>query len=152
MFAQRCMNDTAIKQYFGGIGNVFEDLQSLIEFIVVVAAQGGHPRLDFLLNLLSVKLSLTPGRNAVAGKMRTAFKDIVCRQVRSLRTGWSAGRTNKIHPRIVRREEGVEIFGGKEVREREVSTLVAAGAVVASLGLMRGVADRAMGLDGLSRT
>jgi hypothetical protein len=48
MLAQSRVDDATIKQYLGGIRDVLEDLQRLVEFIVVVMTDGGHPGLDFL--------------------------------------------------------------------------------------------------------
>ena len=48
MLAQGSMDDTHIKENLGRIRDVVEFLQRLLEFIVVIAAQGRDPRFYFL--------------------------------------------------------------------------------------------------------
>jgi hypothetical protein len=42
------MNDTAVKQYLRGIGDVVEDLKRFFELIVVIVSDRPNPGLDFL--------------------------------------------------------------------------------------------------------
>lgn len=42
------MDDTAIEQDLGGVGDAVEDFQCLVELVVVVAGEGCHPGFDFL--------------------------------------------------------------------------------------------------------
>lgn len=48
MFANGCMDDTAVKEDFGGVGNGIEGPQGFFEFLVVIAPKRFHPGLDFL--------------------------------------------------------------------------------------------------------
>ena len=49
MLSKRGMNYTAVEQDLGCVGNLVEDSQCLVELVVVVAGEGCHPGLDFLL-------------------------------------------------------------------------------------------------------
>lgn len=42
------MDDTAVEEDFGGIGNVVKLLQCLVVLIIIVVCEGCHPGLDFL--------------------------------------------------------------------------------------------------------
>jgi len=42
------MDDTAVEQDLGGVGDALEDLQCLVELVVIVAGEGCHPGFDFL--------------------------------------------------------------------------------------------------------
>jgi hypothetical protein len=53
MLRQRGMNDAAIEEDFGRVGDGIEFLQSLDILLVVVVAKGGHPRLNFLPRMVS---------------------------------------------------------------------------------------------------
>jgi hypothetical protein len=48
MFAEGGVDDTAVEEDLGRVGDGVEVFQGLVEFIVVVAGEGGDPRLDFL--------------------------------------------------------------------------------------------------------
>jgi len=48
MFAESRVDDAAIEQDLGGVGDLVKDLQCDVEFIVVVAGEGCHPGFDFL--------------------------------------------------------------------------------------------------------
>lgn len=48
MLTESGMDDTAIEQNLGSIGDAVKDLQSFVEFVVVVAGKGCHPGFDFL--------------------------------------------------------------------------------------------------------
>lgn len=48
MLSQRRMNNTAVEKDLGGIGDVIELLQRLVEFVIVIAGERGDPSLDFL--------------------------------------------------------------------------------------------------------
>lgn len=50
MFSKCGMNNTAIEQNLGSIRNLVEDLQCLIELVIVVAGEGCHPGLNFLVH------------------------------------------------------------------------------------------------------
>jgi hypothetical protein len=43
------MDDTAVEEDLGGVGDAVEVLQGVLEFVVVVVAEGRDPSLDFLL-------------------------------------------------------------------------------------------------------
>ena len=63
------MDDTAIKQNLGCVGDLLKDLQGHIEFIVVVAGEGCHPGFDFLPVYQQLK--------AIWGAVeRTCFRDM----------------------------------------------------------------------------
>ena len=57
MFAQRSMNDTHVEQNLAGVANLVEFVESIVEFIVVVASEGSNPSLDFLYVSPSVSVS-----------------------------------------------------------------------------------------------
>ena len=42
------MDDSAIEEDLGGIGNLIEDFQGFLIFTVLVVREGKHPRLNFL--------------------------------------------------------------------------------------------------------
>lgn len=48
MFAKRRMDDTAVEQNLGCVGDLVKDLQCVVELVVVVASEGCHPGFDFL--------------------------------------------------------------------------------------------------------
>jgi hypothetical protein len=48
MLSECRMDDTAVEQNFGCVGDSVEDLQCLVELVVVVAGEGCHPGFDFL--------------------------------------------------------------------------------------------------------
>jgi hypothetical protein len=48
MLAECRMDDTAVEQDLGCIGDAFEDLQCLVELVCVIAGEGCHPGFDFL--------------------------------------------------------------------------------------------------------
>lgn len=48
MLAQCGMNDAAVEQNLGGVGNLSKHLEGVIEIVVVIAGQRCHPGLDFL--------------------------------------------------------------------------------------------------------
>jgi hypothetical protein len=48
MLAECRMDDTAVEQNLGCVGDAVEDLQCLVELVVVVAGEGCHPGFDFL--------------------------------------------------------------------------------------------------------
>lgn len=48
MFAERRMDDTAVEQNLGRVGDAVKRLQCLLKVVVVVAAEGCHPGFDFL--------------------------------------------------------------------------------------------------------
>lgn len=48
VLAEGRMDDAAIEQDLGGVGDLVETLQGLVELVVVVGTQGCHPSLDFL--------------------------------------------------------------------------------------------------------
>lgn len=51
MLSQRRMDNTTIEQNLRGVGNAIELLQCLVKFIIIVVAEGCHPRLDFLFQI-----------------------------------------------------------------------------------------------------
>jgi hypothetical protein len=48
MFTDGGMDDTAIKQDLGGIGDVVEDGQGLLELLIVIVTQRFDPSFNFL--------------------------------------------------------------------------------------------------------
>jgi len=48
VLSKRGMYDSHVEQYLRGIGNLAELAKGLVELIVVVVVERGHPRLDFL--------------------------------------------------------------------------------------------------------
>ena len=56
MLAQCRMDDTAIEQNLGGVGDAVKRLQCLVELVVVVAGEGCHPGFDFLPHLSVIEL------------------------------------------------------------------------------------------------
>jgi hypothetical protein len=48
MLAECRMDDTAVEQDLGCVGDAVKDLQCLVELVVVVAGEGCHPGFDFL--------------------------------------------------------------------------------------------------------
>jgi hypothetical protein len=48
VFSQGCVDDAHVEQDLGCVANLVELPEGLVELIVVVAAQGRDPRLDFL--------------------------------------------------------------------------------------------------------
>lgn len=48
------MDHAAIKQNLGCVGDLLEDLQCHVEFVVVVAGEGCHPGFDFLAFLSAI--------------------------------------------------------------------------------------------------
>ena len=48
MFTESRMDDAAIEEDLGGVGDTVEGTQCLFELLFVVVGEGGHPGLDFL--------------------------------------------------------------------------------------------------------
>lgn len=48
MLSYSRVDNAAVKQDLGGVGDVIEDLEGLLELLVVIVRQRLHPRLDFL--------------------------------------------------------------------------------------------------------
>ena len=48
MLSECGVDHTAVEQDLGRVGDLVEDFQCLVEFVVVVAGEGCHPGLDFL--------------------------------------------------------------------------------------------------------
>lgn len=48
MFANGCMDDTAVEENFGRVGDGVESPQGFFEFLIVIAPKRFHPSLDFL--------------------------------------------------------------------------------------------------------
>lgn len=48
MLSKSRMNNTTVEQNFGGIGDAIKFLQRLVEFVIVIVAEGRYPSLDFL--------------------------------------------------------------------------------------------------------
>lgn len=56
VLAEGGMNDTAIEEYLGLVGDAIEASQGLFEFIVVVGTECLDPRLNFLVTVSSVPM------------------------------------------------------------------------------------------------
>jgi hypothetical protein len=48
MLAQCGVDDTHVEEDLARVGDLFELAEGIVELIVVVAGEGGNPRLDFL--------------------------------------------------------------------------------------------------------
>lgn len=55
MFTNGGVDDPAIEQDLGGIGDVIEDGQGLLELLVVVVAQRLDPSFDFLTRVSKIR-------------------------------------------------------------------------------------------------
>lgn len=74
MFAKSRMDDTAVEQNLGRVGDAVKSLQGLLKVVVVVAAEGCHPGFDFLpRNQLNGLGKHSKGGQA---KARTCFRDM----------------------------------------------------------------------------
>lgn len=67
------MNDTAIEQNLGGVGDAVEGLQCLVELVVVVVGEGCHPGFDFLPRASAID---SAGALKSRGKARTCLRDM----------------------------------------------------------------------------
>jgi hypothetical protein len=74
MLAECRMDDTAVEQNLGCVGDSVEDLQCLVELVVVVAGEGCHPGFDFLPHIS--ELTRAKGALGRRGKARTCFRDM----------------------------------------------------------------------------
>jgi hypothetical protein len=73
MFAQGRMDDTAVEENLGSVGDLVKHLQCLIELIVVVAREGCHPGFDFLPRNQQLTRKVHSNRRR---KVRTCFRDM----------------------------------------------------------------------------
>lgn len=53
VLAECGMDYAAVEQNLGCVGDLLKDLESNVEFVVVVAGEGCHPGLDFLPHYVS---------------------------------------------------------------------------------------------------
>lgn len=65
------MDYAAVEQNLGCVGDLLKDLESNVEFVVVVAGEGCHPGFDFL-----CAKSAIGGRAAADEGKRTCFRDM----------------------------------------------------------------------------
>lgn len=84
MFAEGRVYDTAVEEDFGGVGNVTEGAQGLVEFAVVVVGKGLDPGFDFLWHKRLASKSCQDAVVAFRGS-RTCLSDIDYREIRGLR-------------------------------------------------------------------
>jgi hypothetical protein len=66
------MDDTAVEEYLGSVGDAVKRLQCLVELVAVVMAEGCHPSLDFLPYLAVVRAEGAMGSRSV----HTCFRDM----------------------------------------------------------------------------
>lgn len=71
---ERRMNDAAIEQDLGSVGDGVKFLQGLDIFLVVVVGEGCHPRLDFLPRMVSNGAQRRSGGDSA---QHTCFKDMM---------------------------------------------------------------------------
>jgi hypothetical protein len=100
MFAKGGVDDTAVEEDLGRVGDGIEVFQGLVEFIVVVAGEGGDPRLDFLQWWWLAEWRWAWwawwGSNGKEGrKERTCFSDIVTEKSQQQPPGLEGGATGR---------------------------------------------------------
>jgi hypothetical protein len=73
------MDDTAVEEYLGSVGDAVKRLQCLVELVAVVMAEGCHPSLDFLPYLAVVRAegAVVRAEGAMgSGSVHTCFRDM----------------------------------------------------------------------------